>query len=204
IVSAIAGTTRDVIEVQLDLGGYPVIVADTAGLRDLETSASEQAEIEREGMRRALARAEAADLKVLVLDAAQPGADASVLKLADADTLIVANKSDIAQRAIAVAGHRVHRLSAKTGAGLEEFIAALQRDVAARLAAGDSAAPVITRARHRAALTDCVAALDRALVGTSAELIAEDVRLAARALGRITGRVGVEDVLDLIFGEFCI
>jgi len=80
----------------------------------------------------------------------------------------------------------------------------LQHEVAARLAMADTAAPVITRARHREALADCVAALDRALAGTAPELIAEDLRLAARALGRITGRVGVEDVLDVIFREFCI
>ncbi len=84
------------------------------------------------------------------------------------------------------------------------LLAALQAEVAARLASADAAAPVITRARHRAALAECAAALARAAVGTEAELIAEDLRLAARALGRITGRVGVEDVLDLIFSEFCI
>jgi tRNA modification GTPase len=203
IVSAVAGTTRDVIEVQLDLGGFPVIVADTAGLRDLEGT-SGQAEIEREGMRRALARAETADLKILVLDAAVSSVDPALARLADAATLVVANKIDIANRAVALPGHRVHALSAKTGAGLDEFLAALQREVAVRLAAADTAAPVITRARHRAALVDTVAALERALAGTSPELIAEDLRLAARALGRITGRVGVEDVLDLIFREFCI
>jgi tRNA modification GTPase len=199
IVSTIAGTTRDVIEAQLDLGGYPVILADTAGLRDLE-GASGHDEIEREGMRRALARAEAADLKILVLDATDP----ALGQLADASTLVVVNKIDLAPRPIEVPGHRVHALSAKTGAGLDDFLAALQREVAARLADADTAAPVITRARHRAVLADTAAALERASAGRSPELIAEDLRLAARALGRITGRVGVEDVLDVIFREFCI
>jgi tRNA modification GTPase len=203
IVSAIAGTTRDVIEVQLDLGGFPVIVADTAGLRDLEVT-SGHAEIEREGMRRALARAEVADLKILVLDAVAVTVDPALARLADADTLVVANKIDIAARPVDLPGHRVHALSARTGQGLDEFLAALQHEVAARLSGVDTTAPVITRARHRAALVDTVAALERALGGTSPELIAEDLRLAARALGRITGRVGVEDVLDLIFREFCI
>ncbi|HEX9463044.1 MAG TPA: tRNA uridine-5-carboxymethylaminomethyl(34) synthesis GTPase MnmE [Alphaproteobacteria bacterium] len=205
IVSAIAGTTRDVIEVQLDLGGYPVIVADTAGLRDLHGRHSPQDELEREGMRRALARAEAADLKILVLDATALSVDAAVGELADANTLVVANKIDAAAGPpITLAGHVTHALSAKTGRGLETFLDVLQHEVAARLAMADTAAPVITRARHREALADCVAALDRALAGTAPELIAEDLRLAARALGRITGRVGVEDVLDVIFREFCI
>jgi tRNA modification GTPase len=205
IVSAVAGTTRDVIDVQLDLGGYPVVVADTAGLRDLHGRHSPQDEIEREGMRRALARAEAADLKILVLDAAAPRVEDSVVRLADANTLVVANKSDLPRGVpIEFAGHVVHKLSAKTGAGLEEFLDVLRHEVAARLGMTDTTAPVITRARHREALGECVAALDRALAGTDAELIAEDLRLAARALGRITGRVGVEDVLDLIFREFCI
>ncbi len=206
IVSATAGTTRDVIEVQLDLGGYPVIVADTAGLRDLRDHASPHDEIEREGMRRALARAEAADLKLLVLDATQPRVDPAIAALADANTLVVVNKIDLASGGVTpeVRGRARHNVSAKTGAGLEVLIATLQSEVAARLEAADTAAPVITRARHREALVDCIAALDRAHAGTAAELIAEDVRLAARALGRITGRVGVEDVLDVIFREFCI
>ena len=204
IVSAAAGTTRDIVEVQLDLGGYPVILADTAGLRDLEGGGSAHDEIEREGMRRARARAEAADLKVLVLDATQPAIDPAVRALADANTLAVANKTDLAATVPDLPGQRVYGLSAKTGAGLDGFIAALTGEVAARLASADTAAPVITRARHREALADCVAALDRAAAGTGSELIAEDLRLATRALGRITGRVGVEDVLDLIFREFCI
>lgn len=204
IVSATAGTTRDIVEVQLDLSGFPVILADTAGLRDLEGSSSAHDEIEREGMRRARARAEAADLKILVLDATQARVELAVEALADANTLVVANKTDVAAARPDLAGHKVYGLSAKTGAGLDAFLEALTREVAARLAAADTAAPVITRARHRAALAECVAALERATAGTEPELIAEDLRLATRALGRITGRVGVEDVLDLIFREFCI
>jgi len=204
IVSAIAGTTRDVVEVQLDLGGYPVVVADTAGLRDLDGGGSAHAEIEREGMRRALARAQAADLKILVLDATQAAVDPAVRALADANTLVVANKIDLAAAAPDLPGHAVAGISARTGAGLDAFIAELARAVARRLGGTDTTAPVITRARHREALLDCAAALNRAQAGVDAELIAEDLRLAARALGRITGRVGVEDVLDVIFREFCI
>ncbi len=204
IVSATAGTTRDVIEVQLDLGGYPVVVADTAGLREQSDAADPQAEIEREGMRRALARAEAADLKILVLDATQVSVDTAVLRLADKDTLVVANKIDVAKTIPVFAGHTVHALSATTGSGLDAFLAALQQRIAALVGRSDTSAPIVTRARHRAALEDCFAALRRARAGEESELIAEDLRLAARALGRITGRVDVDDVLDVIFREFCI
>ncbi len=210
IVSATAGTTRDVVEVQLDLAGYPVVVADTAGLRDLEGTGDLNAndsghdEIEREGMRRALARAQTADLKILVLDATQAGVDPAVRALADANTLVVANKIDAAPAAPELQGRHVWGVSAKTGAGLEAFMAELAREVMLRLGGADTAAPAVTRARHREALADCVAALERARGGREAELIAEDLRLASRALGRITGRVAVEDVLDLIFREFCI
>ncbi|MBV8536218.1 MAG: hypothetical protein JO128_11535 [Alphaproteobacteria bacterium] len=139
-----------------------------------------------------------------MLDATQAVVDPAVRALADANTLVVANKIDVAPAAPEWPGHRVSAISAKTGAGLEAFMAELAREVRDRLGSADTAAPVITRARHREALADCVAALERARGGDQAELIGEDLRLAARAIGRITGRVGVEDVLDLIFREFCI
>ncbi|MBB6254869.1 tRNA uridine-5-carboxymethylaminomethyl(34) synthesis GTPase MnmE [Nitrospirillum iridis] len=200
IVSATAGTTRDVIEVHLDLGGFPVLLADTAGLRDAAD------EIEREGIRRALARAEKADLKLLVLDCStwniDAGADAT-LALADGDSLVVLNKRDLcAQVPERVAGHPAIAVSATTGDGLAALLAALERTVADRLAPG--AAPSLTRARHRQALEECRASLVRALGAGMPELAAEDARLAARALGRITGRVDVEDLLDVIFRDFCI
>jgi len=207
IVSEIPGTTRDVIEVHLDLGGYPVILADTAGLRE---SADR---IEGEGIRRALARAGAADLKIVVIDAAEPvGAiPPETLALIDADAVVVANKSDIAvaSQIATMATTRVNDravwpISVQSGAGMADFLAALETEVTARIGLTGSAG--ITRARHRAALEDCRAALDRFLAGgnSPAELAAEDVRLAARALGRITGRIDVEDLLDVIFRDFCI
>jgi len=213
IVSALAGTTRDVIEVQLDLGGYPVVIADTAGIRDtVENVGGESGDqshdlIEQEGIRRALARAEAADLKIIVLDATAGEPDAAIAALIDADAVVVLNKIDIAPHAEPIVAGHVCRLSVRTGAGLGELLASLRHEVERRLAVQEGAAPAITRARHRAALEDCAAALDRALgdeAGCAPELLAEDLRLAARALGRITGRVGVEDVLDIIFREFCI
>ncbi len=199
IVSATAGTTRDVIEVHLDIGGYPVLLADTAGLRRAA------GEIEGEGVRRALARAARADLKIVLADATAGDAGASgVAALIDADSLVALNKIDLAPSAgaVEVGGHPALAISVRTGAGMPAFLSALEAKVAARLDAGG--APPLTRARHRAALAECRAALARSLNADAAELVAEDLRLAARALGRITGRVDVEDILDVVFADFCI
>ncbi|HVI52779.1 MAG TPA: tRNA uridine-5-carboxymethylaminomethyl(34) synthesis GTPase MnmE [Candidatus Sulfotelmatobacter sp.] len=192
IVSSQAGTTRDVIEVHLDLGGYPVVLADTAGLREAGEA------VEEEGIRRARARAEAADLKLVVFDASQP-VDAAVLELVDDQSLVLLNKSDLAAADFPLKGMAV---SAKTGDGLDVLLAELARRAADVLEG--SGAPALTRARHRAAIEDALENLRHALHAGLPELAAEDVRLASRALGRITGRVDVEDMLDIIFREFCI
>ncbi len=198
IVSSVAGTTRDVIEVQLDLGGYPVILADTAGLR------AARDEIEAEGVRRALARAAAADLKIALFDATRwPEHDHNMLSIIDDDTIPIVNKSDIGDLPAEpkIAGRPTLAISALTGAGLEEM---LERLVAAVAERAGSEGPTLTRARHRQALTECAEALARSRRAPLPELVAEDLRLAVRALGRVTGRVDVEDVLDAIFREFCI
>lgn len=203
IVSDIPGTTRDVIEVHLDLSGYPVVLADTAGLRESADA------IESEGVARALKRAEAADLKIVVLDATKKTVPKETAALIDSDAIVVANKVD----AVAALGGReingrpVLPISVRANTGMTALLDLLEKEVVERIGLTGSA--TLTRARHREALTDCVAALDRFLRGserhnTSAELAAEDVRLAARALGRITGRIDVEDLLDVIFREFCI
>ncbi|MBL8831948.1 MAG: tRNA uridine-5-carboxymethylaminomethyl(34) synthesis GTPase MnmE [Rhodospirillales bacterium] len=196
IVSETAGTTRDVIEVHLDLAGWPVTLWDTAGLRDV-AAGDAHAAIEIEGMRRARRRAEEADLKLVVLDARDPVADASLAEFAR-DGLVVLNKADLVP---AGAGLRV---SALTGDGIATLEAELAKRAAAALSDGDSAAPLVTRARHREALVDVRAALARAGARREAEFIAEELRIAGDALGRIVGRTGVEDVLDLLFAEFCI
>ena len=202
ITSHIAGTTRDVIEVALDLGGYPVVLADTAGLRDSVDL------VEEEGVRRARARAASADLKLIVLDATHPGEAAAVRDMIDAQSIIVANKIDLADDraaawADALTAEPALRCSAVTGEGIAALIARLGTAVADSLSPG-GAAPLVTRARHRQSLEACVAALDRFAAATLPELAAEDLRAAARALGRITGRVDVEDMLDALFREFCI
>jgi tRNA modification GTPase len=193
IVAETAGTTRDVIETRMDLGGYPVTLADTAGLR----VASEA--IEAEGVRRALARAEAADLVLLLLDgsAADPLAGAPCVR---AD-LTVWNKSDLPwpEKRDGIA------ISLRTGDGLDSLIAALTVKVRERLDAPVEA-PVLTRVRHRHALEEAVRALEAALsVGDDCpELMAEELRVGLHALGRITGRVDIEELLDVVFRDFCI
>lgn len=188
IVSEIAGTTRDVIEVRLDLGGYLVTLADTAGLR--ETSDV----IESEGVRRALARAEAADLVILLQDGT--AGENPAFWRAD---LVVWNKADLSWPK----PREGLRLSLKTGEGLDTLVKRLAAMVAERLEAPGEAPP-ITRARHRHALEEASAALLRAGTAQEPELMAEDIRLALRAIGRITGKVDVEELLDVIFRDFCI
>ncbi len=209
IVSEAPGTTRDVVEVHLDLDGYPVTLADTAGLRELDPEATRtgQDAIEAEGVRRARARAAAADLKLAIFDLqAGPDFDPATRKLLDADSLVVFNKCDIVPEPEHkdLDGCPALVVSAQTGAGIAALEARLAQEVAARLERGSGEAAPLTRARHRRALEDCAAALARARDAGRPELVAEDLRLALRALGRIAGRVDVEDVLDEIFREFCI
>ena len=189
IVSDVPGTTRDVIEVRLDLAGFPVILADTAGLRDSGDF------LEQEGVRRAWARAEAADLRLLILDGSVGDTPEKFAPTAD---IVVHNKSDLA-RAKAGPGFWV---SAKTGQGIPELIEELARRAADRLGTGEAA--VITRSRHRRALEEAVRHLASARAETQAELKAESVRLALRAIGRITGRVDLDELLDVVFRDFCI
>jgi tRNA modification GTPase len=193
ITSPIAGTTRDVIEVAIDLGGYPVVLADTAGLRESADI------IEQEGLRRALARAEAAVLRLFVFDASRPQDTSAAAAWPGSDTILVANKIDLGADRAALSG--AFAVSALTGDGIGELVTDLARRVAA---AYDPTTPLLTRARHREALEHAHDALRRSIAAPLAELRAEDLRLAWRSLGRITGQVDAEDLLDVIFADFCI
>lgn len=202
IVSEEAGTTRDIIEVTLDLGGVPVMLSDTAGIR------APAGKVEREGIRRAVAHAHAADLVLWVADvsAVDPAPAPAELATDPSRLLHVANKVDLLSHPgsdRALPGGAV-AISALTGAGLT----ALAEEIARRAASGaaESERPVITQARHRQNLEACAAALADYLAGIPGdlELRAEDLRRASVAIGRITGRVDVEDVLGEIFGRFCI
>jgi len=204
IVSTRAGTTRDVIEVRMEIDGFPATLADTAGLRATADA------VEVEGVRRARAHARVADLRIALFDATRwPETDAETRALVDAETLVAVNKTDLAPLppGASLAGRPVIGISCRSGAGMGALLSALGRALAERL--DTAAAPALTRERHRRALADCRDALARALDqsargGAAAELAAEDLRLAVRALGRLTGRVDVEDLLDAIFAEFCI
>lgn len=196
IVSPAPGTTRDVIELRLDLGGYPVVLADTAGLRESSDP------IEAEGVRRALARAGAADLRMLVLDASSPHAPLeggwNHEAVRGGETLTIWNKCDLVSDRTRAGVY----VSAKTGEGLPELTAVLANHAASGLA--QSEAPLITRARYRQALQEALDALDAATATFEPELAAEHVRVALTAIGRITGRVDLEDLLDVVFRDFCI
>jgi tRNA modification GTPase len=196
IVSEEAGTTRDVIEVRLDLGGLPVIVSDTAGIRDANGA------IEREGIRRSLSAARDAEL---VLWLHESDGDSMPPESISRETLLLvqtkadlgASEDELTKEALAI--------STKTGAGVDALVRLIATRAAA-LVGSNADQPVITQARHRQQLEASALSLEAFLAGDpeAIELRAEDVRQAAHALGRITGRVDVDDVLGQIFSRFCI
>lgn len=206
IVSDVPGTTRDVVEVRLTLAGFPVWLADTAGLREAGDA------IEREGVRRAFERAEDADLRLLLIPPDAQDLPPQLTDLACNGDLLVLSKCDLDVSAAAALGAalcrtaNVHplRASAKTGDGIGELLDTISARVAHDLGARE--APALTRARHREHVLKAYVAIDRALGATAMtpELAAEDLRAAGQALARITGRFDVELVLDAIFAEFCI
>jgi len=200
IVSEMAGTTRDVIEVQMNLAGYAVTISDTAGIRE----AADQ--VEAEGVRRAESRGRDAALKLVVMDAGEMDIPDRVRALIDKDTIVLLNKIDLHDTAPAIpvleTASAIIPISVKTGAGVGDLIACLESSVKTRLSGHEG--PVPTRQRHREALKETVAALERASSGVLPELVAEDIRLATRALGRITGRIDIDEILDTVFRDFCI
>jgi tRNA modification GTPase len=212
IVSPHAGTTRDVIEAHLDLAGFPVTLRDTAGLRDASDP------VEQEGVRRAWGAVTDADLVLWVVDAA--GLETGALPAcepparADAQRWIILNKTDmlgtdavqqlVAKLAKAAGVNPLLTISAISGAGVDDLVRGLA-EFAERFFTAEPA--LVTRERHRAALKEASQALDGALrLGPQGgeELVAEQIRLATRALERLTGRIGVEDILEVIFRDFCI
>ncbi|MFN9251776.1 MAG: tRNA uridine-5-carboxymethylaminomethyl(34) synthesis GTPase MnmE [Brevundimonas sp.] len=193
IVTAIPGTTRDVLDAELEIGGYRVRLSDTAGLRDSDDP------VEAEGVRRARARAEAADLRLWVRGPGDPaGAAAAYVR---PDDLVVFSKADLAATAPVGQGFSV---SAATGEGLEVLRAALADRVARDLAGADF--PPVTRARHRRRLEAARIAVlaARCHLADAPELAGDDLRRAADALAAVTGEVGVEDILGEVFSSFCI
>ena len=195
IVTPIAGTTRDVLDADLVIGGYAVTLSDTAGLRDSDCL------VEAEGVRRARLRAELADLRLWVRAPGDPdGVAAAYVKDGD---LIVATKSDLGV-SLARGGHETLAVSTATGDGLAEL-----RDwIAARLVQDMSGAdfPAVTHERHRLRLLEALESVDAARVALNVapEMAGDDLRRAADALARVTGEIGVEDILGEVFSTFCI
>ncbi len=211
IVSDMAGTTRDVIEAHLNLGGYPVILADTAGLRPDQIGETGQEGVESEGIRRALRRAKDADLRILMFDGTADELDQHTLDLIDENSILLVNKIDLNENAqnlfhvkqdLKNAQNPLY-ISTTTKAGMDEFLNHLT-DKVKTLMAVSRETPNLTRQRHRAHLEECQQFLSQALDQPQPELMAQELRFAVNALGRITGRVDVEDLLDVIFKDFCI
>jgi tRNA modification GTPase len=207
IVSPIPGTTRDVIEVHLDLGGYPVTLLDTAGIRDSDDP------VEQEGVRRARERASAADLVLWVEDAASNVASKPSNRETTVNTWFVRNKIDLLPLSKRNEERTIYKIidldkyfevSATTGQGLGPLLDRLTNHATNYFTVEPS---LVSRERQRKELESVAATLNRAIstkgIGHE-EVIAEDLRLAATALGRLTGRVDVEDILDVIFRDFCI
>lgn len=203
IVSNIAGTTRDVIEVNMDIAGFPVTIADTAGIRKSKN------EIENEGIKRAREKAKQADMKIIIFDAeTYPRFDKKTAELIDDDSILIANKSDIKKlpAKLEIEGRKVIPISVTKETGIKEFMKILEKELKERMMVGSE--PNLTRAHHRKSLQECSRSLERFLNGrkksVDIEISAEDLRLSARELGRITGRIDVEDILDELFRSFCI
>ncbi len=191
IVTPIAGTTRDVLDAELVIGGYAVTLSDTAGLRESEDV------VEAEGIRRARARAEGADLRLWVRAPGDP--EGAAAAFAKADDFVIWTKADLG----ASSGEGLS-VSAVTGAGLAQLHAALAERLARDLSGADF--PAVTRERHRRRLAEALSAAGqgRARLADAPELAGDDLRRAADALSRVSGAIGVEDVLGEVFSTFCI
>lgn len=200
ITSKLAGTTRDVIEAQLDIGGYPVTLADTAGLR------SGQDQLEQEGIRRAQAWGQSADLRIVVFDAsAVPKHHGESLDWLGRNAIAVVNKIDLPSAWPVdgdIQGNLAVKVSVRSGVGLAALRERLLDAITANFA--PTGGICLTRERHHLAVTEVREYLQSALDEPFPELMAENLRQAAHSLGRITGRVEVEDLLEVIFRDFCV
>jgi len=201
IVSEIAGTTRDVIETHLNLDGYPVVVSDTAGIRDSKN------EIEKKGIKLALNRAEDADLKLVIIDAKNVDFTGVLKDLVDENAILVVNKSDLLNGKLneKLKKHDHILISIKNNSNLDKLILKIKSKLENKfLSHGDI---LITRARHRQHLEQCINHLQNFKNKNGSEEFdkaAEDLRLATRHLGMIVGKVDVEEILGSIFNDFCI
>ena len=201
IVSEIAGTTRDVIETHLNIDGYPVIISDTAGIRD------SQDEIEKKGIKLSINRAEEADLKLVVVDAKSLDFTDVLKDLLHENAILVINKSDLLEKDIDPEIKKTNHvlISIKENKNIEELILKIKNNLKNKFLTSDDI--LITRERHRQHLQQCLDHLNNFNQKKEIEdfdKAAEDLRLATRHLGMIVGKVDVEEILGSIFNDFCI
>ena len=201
IVSEIAGTTRDVIEIHLNIEGYPVIVSDTAGIRESKN------EIEKKGIKLSLNRAEEADLKLVVVDAKKLDFTDVLRKLLDENAILVINKSDLLKKDIDPEIKKINHvlISIKDNLNIDDLILKIKNNLKSKFITNDDI--LITRERHRQHLQQCLDHLKNFNKKNEIEdfdKAAEDLRLATRHLGMIVGKVDVEEILGSIFNDFCI
>ena len=198
IISEQPGTTRDVLEASLDLGGYPVIIADTAGLR------ASTDPIENEGIKRAQKWAKTANSRLILLEPSTEAGFLERLKPNPECDLVVLNKIDLLPRDFKK--EETLAISLKDEIGLDKLLNGLKKIVSKSMVGQEP--PVITRTRHREALQSCLNSIKSAktalLSGEEPEIVAEELRAATKSLGRVVGAVDVEDLLDVVFGDFCI
>ena len=201
IVSEIAGTTRDVIETHLNIGGYPVIISDTAGIRESED------EIERKGIKLSLKKAEEADLKIIILDQKTQKNSDFLRDLADGKSLLVINKIDLENYKLDTEIKKFNPvlISLKKETNINGLIDKIKTNLENKFKGSENI--LITRERHRINLEECLENLKKFNNKSNSgdfDKAAEDLRLASRSLGRITGKFDVEEILDSIFNDFCI
>ena len=199
IVSEEEGTTRDVIETYLNIEGYPVILADTAGIREAKN------EIEKKGISLALSKSKEADLNIVMIDNSSPKINDKVKKLINNDSIVLLNKSDIKNKENHKFDADTILVSVKDNRNIDQLIKKLKEKLSKKFISSSNV--LITRERHRVKLNECLKEIDRFLKkdqNKDIELAAEDLRMATRHLGSIVGKVDVEEILGSIFKDFCI
>ena len=199
IVSDEAGTTRDVIETYLNLDGYPVLLADTAGIRDTKN------EVEKKGILLALGKSREADLNIIVIDNSSKKINKEIQNMINSDTIIFLNKSDVSDKQNHKFSVDTVLASVKNNNNIDKLIDLIKAKLGKKFTSNNSA--LITRERHRVKLNDCLKEIDKFLKkdqNKDLELAAEDLRMATRHLGSIVGKVDVEEILGSIFKDFCI
>tara|TARA_B100001564_G_scaffold349582_1_gene352872 strand:+ start:519 stop:1847 length:1329 start_codon:yes stop_codon:yes gene_type:complete len=199
IVSDEAGTTRDVIETYLNLDGYPVILADTAGIREAKN------EIEKKGISLALGKSKEADINIVMIDNSSKKINKEIQNMINKDTIILLNKSDVSDKQNHKFAVDTILVSVKSNKNIDKLINLIKAKLSDKFSTNNSS--LITRERHRVKLNDCLKEIDNFLKKDQSkdlELAAEDLRMATRHLGGIVGKVDVEEILGSIFKDFCI